>query len=64
MPIEMTKTVGEIAVEFPASIPVFEELNIDYCCGGNRSLKDACSLAGIPVEKLAESLEKQKAQAA
>lgn len=63
MNLEITKPVGEIAVEFPASIPVFEDLKIDYCCGGNRSLKDACDLAGVPVEKVAASIEKRKAQA-
>jgi regulator of cell morphogenesis and NO signaling len=62
MLIDTAKTVGEIAVEFPASIPIFEDLRIDYCCGGNRSLKDACALAGVPVEKAAEALEKQKDQ--
>lgn len=60
MPIETTKPVGEIAAEIPASIPVFEDLKVDYCCGGNRSLKDACALAGIPVETVIASLEKQK----
>jgi regulator of cell morphogenesis and NO signaling len=63
MPIEITKPVGEIAVEFPASIPVFEDLKIDYCCGGTRSLKDACALAGVDVEKVAKSLERRKSQA-
>lgn len=62
MNIELTKPVGEIAVEFPASIPVFEDLKIDYCCGGNRSLKDACALAGVPVEQVTASLEKKKNQ--
>lgn len=62
MPIETTKPVGEIAAENPASIPVFEALKIDYCCGGNRSLRDACALAGIPVETVTASLEKQKNQ--
>lgn len=62
MNIEITKQVGEIAAEFPASIAIFEDLKIDYCCGGNRSLKDACALAGVPVEKVAASLEKQRAK--
>lgn len=55
---EPTRTVGEIASEFEASIPYFEELGIDYCCGGNRTLDAACNLAGIPVEKVIAGLEK------
>ena len=42
MTLDGTQTVGEIAREYPASVPVFEALGIDYCCGGNRSLEDAC----------------------
>ena len=46
------KTVREIATENPASIRVFESLGIDYCCGGRRSLSDACASAGIDTERL------------
>lgn len=46
--MEMTnKTVREIALEIPASTKVFEELKIDYCCGGNVNLKEACEKADI-----------------
>ncbi len=63
MNIEITKPVGEIATENPALIPLLEELKIDYCCGGNRSLKDACALAGVPVEQAVGSLERLAALA-
>lgn len=46
------KTVGEIAIENPTSLRVFESLGIDYCCGGNRSLSEACSRANIPVDRV------------
>jgi regulator of cell morphogenesis and NO signaling len=52
------KTIGEIAAEFQASIPLFESMKIDYCCGGNRTLGAACSLAGVPVEKVLSALER------
>jgi regulator of cell morphogenesis and NO signaling len=42
-----TKTIREIAVENPATTRVFEELKIDYCCGGRRSFNDACRTAGV-----------------
>lgn len=45
------KTVREIALENPSSIRVFETLGIDYCCGGKRSLSEACSRAEIDVDK-------------
>jgi regulator of cell morphogenesis and NO signaling len=43
----MTKTVGEIAAENPSSMRVFERFGIDYCCGGNVSLAEACRSRGI-----------------
>jgi len=50
------KTVREIAVECPATVRVFETLGIDYCCGGRKSLRDACSSADVPLERVAELL--------
>jgi len=46
------KTVREFAVEFPNATRLFEKLGIDYCCGGNRSLKDACAAAGVSVDEV------------
>ena len=40
-----TKTVRDLAVEIPGATRVFENLRIDYCCGGKRSLADACAAA-------------------
>jgi iron-sulfur cluster repair protein YtfE (RIC family) len=44
MQMSMTaeKTVRELALENPAATRVFEKLGIDYCCGGNKSLNEAC----------------------
>ena len=51
------KTVGELAVEFPNATRVFERVGIDYCCGGHRSLRDACMKAGVAVSDITGSLE-------
>lgn len=40
-------TVRELALEIPAATRIFERMGIDYCCGGNRSLADACASAGV-----------------
>lgn len=50
------RTIAAIAAELPAAIPVFEQLGIDYCCGGRRSLADACGAAGVPVERVLQLL--------
>lgn len=40
-------TVGEIVRATPARARIFENLGIDYCCGGKRSLTDACRAKGL-----------------
>lgn len=42
-------TVREVAVELPQSTRLFERLKIDYCCGGNRPLTEACASIGVEV---------------
>jgi len=51
-----TKTVREYAVEIPAATRIFEKLGIDYCCGGSRSLADACTAVGVSVDEVLDSL--------
>ena len=53
---DLNQTVREIAIEHPATVRVFESLGIDYCCGGKRTLKDACERAGVPVERTLDLL--------
>lgn len=58
MTIATTKTVGEIAAEMPNATRELEKLGIDYCCGGNRTLGEACAEAKISVDEALERLEK------
>lgn len=51
------KTVRELALEIPGATRVFERLQIDYCCGGGRTLGEACRTAGVPLERVIEALE-------
>jgi regulator of cell morphogenesis and NO signaling len=53
---DLSQTVREIAIEHPTSVRVFESLGIDYCCGGKRTLRDACERAGVPVERMLDLL--------
>ena len=52
MTINPTKTVGELAAELPGATRIFEKLGIDYCCGGERPLNQACSSAGVTEESV------------
>lgn len=54
--INSETTVREVAVQLPQSTRLFETLKIDYCCGGNRPLSDACDSAGVKVDNVIEML--------
>jgi regulator of cell morphogenesis and NO signaling len=61
MTLTAMKTVGEIAAETPSTTREFEKLGIDYCCGGSRTLGEACASANIPVHEALARLEKSLA---
>lgn len=56
------KTVGELVAERPDRSRVFETLGIDYCCGGKKTLEQACGDNGIdPATAIARLLESESA---
>jgi regulator of cell morphogenesis and NO signaling len=57
MSVVTTKTVRELALENPAATRVLEKLGIDYCCGGNKTLEQACAAAQLPIDEVLDSLE-------
>ncbi len=63
MTLAATKTVGEIAAEMPCATRELEKLGIDYCCGGSRTLGEACSEANIPVDEVLARLARSAASA-
>ncbi len=40
---ESTATLGGLVASRPRLAPVFERLGLDYCCGGQQTLAEACS---------------------
>lgn len=50
-------TVGQWVANHPQSARVFESHNIDYCCGGRRSLEDVCSQKGLDAAALKAELD-------
>ncbi len=52
------KTVSDFVLEKPASARVFESFGIDYCCGGNQTLAEACQAANLSIEQVTAALEK------
>jgi regulator of cell morphogenesis and NO signaling len=54
--INSEMTVRDVALEVPESTRLFERLKIDYCCGGNQPLGEACASAGVDVDSVMEML--------
>jgi regulator of cell morphogenesis and NO signaling len=57
MNFDATRTLRDLATEIPSATRIFERFGIDYCCGGNRPLQDACQQAKIPLDAVLRSLE-------
>jgi regulator of cell morphogenesis and NO signaling len=62
MTIAATSTVGEVASAVPQATRVFEKYRIDYCCGGRKSISDACSAAGISFHELISAIDQEAAR--
>ncbi len=45
--LSTSTTIGQLVTERPGRSRVFETLGIDYCCGGNRPLKEVCAEKGL-----------------
>lgn len=43
----LQETIGGLVAERPGWARVFEEFGIDYCCGGRRTLQEACERRGV-----------------
>ena len=56
MTINAAMKVRDVALQSPEATKVFEKLKIDYCCGGDEQLGDACATAGIDVATLEKML--------
>ena len=45
--IDSARRLGDLVNEVPGSARVFEQHQLDYCCGGGRRLDEACSALGL-----------------
>ncbi|NGT59156.1 iron-sulfur cluster repair di-iron protein [Clostridium perfringens] len=52
-------SLGEVVTVYPAVVKKFNDMELDYCCGGNKSLEVALKEKGIDVDKFIEDLNKE-----
>jgi len=51
------RTLAELVAENPARAVVLDQIGLDFCCHGNRSLSDACSAAGLDADEVTAALD-------
>lgn len=49
--------IGNIAAQFPKSMEIFKDYNIDFCCGGNRSLIEVIKEENLNETEIMNKLE-------
>jgi regulator of cell morphogenesis and NO signaling len=52
--------LGDLVVANPAATRVFLRHRLDFCCGGKRSLEDACREAGLAPAAIVAELEQEE----
>jgi regulator of cell morphogenesis and NO signaling len=55
--ITAATTLGEIAARIPEATRIFEDFGIDYCCGGKKSLEDACASSKISAQDVLQLIQ-------
>jgi regulator of cell morphogenesis and NO signaling len=50
------RTLAEIACELPGATAVFRRYKLDFCCGGNQSLRAAAAAGGIDAAEVESAL--------
>jgi regulator of cell morphogenesis and NO signaling len=56
-PLGLSSSVGSWVAAHPRTSRVFEALQLDYCCGGGKSLEEACRHKNLAPESVIQQLE-------
>jgi regulator of cell morphogenesis and NO signaling len=62
MSVETSRTVRDLVLANPAAARTLDQFGIDFCCGGNTSLAEACAKASVPVERVLSAIEKSASE--
>ncbi|MDR7149923.1 regulator of cell morphogenesis and NO signaling [Hydrogenophaga palleronii] len=58
VPVRAQQPIGQIAVELPGATAVFRRHKLDFCCGGQIALQEACERKQLCVETVLAELDK------
>jgi len=62
MTLSTETKVNEIALSNPQARHILEDAGIDYCCGGGKSLGEACLRANVPADEVLRQLRRNAEQ--
>lgn len=51
------KTLGQIAANDLRKAEIFNKYGLDFCCGGKKTVKEACAEKGLDVAKIEQELQ-------
>lgn len=51
------QTVGQIVKEDYRTAQVFQKYNLDFCCGGNRTIEEACEAENLDPKEIFKALD-------
>ncbi len=57
--IKATQSLGEIVTKYPLLAEFFEKNEIDYCCGGKKTLKETATGRNIDEKEFIEQIENE-----
>ena len=59
MGVELDRSLAELVLERPSAARVLQRLRLDYCCGGRRTLREACAERDLDADTVAVFLDRQ-----
>ncbi len=57
MKITPTNNIGQLAAKHPETTRIFDRYKINYCCGGDRTLQQACDKLGLNIDNIQTELQ-------
>ena len=52
--------LSDLAIRFPAASRLFHDAGLDFCCGGQRPLSEACQKAGLDADAILKALNTEE----
>jgi regulator of cell morphogenesis and NO signaling len=54
---QIDETIGQIAAKDLRKAAIFKKYGLDFCCGGKKTVKEACAEKGLDVTKIEQELQ-------